>query len=356
MAQLHEREAGTSIPPDAVERRAVDGRGEQEALVLGNHRGEEETEALVHVAQLYYQLHLTQQQIADRLRTSRSRVSRMLSRAESAGIVEISVHDPFAATESLAQRLSERFGLQRAVVVPCYTTDAAEVNRLLGTEAARLLHELLRPGAHLGVGRGLSVYWTVNSLRPEPLAATVVALCGGMGEADAQFQVNGMVQTAASTLGGRSVYLYAPATVPSADLKAAFLSGREAQDVLSAWSHLDVALIGVGVLNPPYNPAYTKAVQEWLGDDPAFDRVVGDIGLWFYDQEGKVLLPREDVLVSISVEQLRTAGCVVAVAGNVFKARAILGALRGGLINALVTDQLTAERVLHLSEVHVAEG
>ena len=39
------------------------------------------------------------------------------------------------------------------------------------------------------------------------------------------------------------------------------------------------------------------------------------------------------------------------VAGSVEKAEAILGAIRGGFINVLVTDSLTALRVLELDQI-----
>jgi lsr operon transcriptional repressor len=40
------------------------------------------------------------------------------------------------------------------------------------------------------------------------------------------------------------------------------------------------------------------------------------------------------------------------VAGNIEKAEAVLGAVSGGFINSLVTDNQTAARVLELAEKH----
>ena len=50
--------------------------------------------------------------------------------------------------------------------------------------------------------------------------------------------------------------------------------------------------------------------------------------------------------MSISVDMLRSTEERVAVTGGGFKARAILGALRSGIITALVTDEKTASLLM----------
>jgi deoxyribonucleoside regulator len=59
---------------------------------------------LAEVARLYYLNHLTQQHIAERLRVSRSKVSRMLSEARASGLVDIRVHSPLTRTTARPRR------------------------------------------------------------------------------------------------------------------------------------------------------------------------------------------------------------------------------------------------------------
>jgi deoxyribonucleoside regulator len=54
-------------------------------------------------------------------------------------------------------------------------------------------------------------------------------------------------------------------------------------------------------------------------------------------------------VVGISPQALRNIDTVIGMAGGADKIEAITGALRGGFINILVTDELTAERVLEHS-------
>ena len=74
---------------------------------------------------------------------------------------------------------------------------------------------------------------------------------------------------------------------------------------------------------------------------------VGDICFRFYDAEGKPitssLMKR---VIGIDLIKLRACKRVVGVAGGAQKMQSILGALRGGLIDVLITDQRTAEALL----------
>ena len=71
---------------------------------------------------------------------------------------------------------------------------------------------------------------------------------------------------------------------------------------------------------------------------------VGDICFRFYNLEGQPikssLMKR---VIGIDLDKLRACNSVVGVAGGMEKMQAILGALRGGLIDVLITDQRTGE-------------
>jgi len=54
--------------------------------------------------------------------------------------------------------------------------------------------------------------------------------------------------------------------------------------------------------------------------------------------------------IGSAFDDLQNIETRLAVAGNPEKSEAILGAIRGGFINALVTDNLTAIRVLELDQ------
>jgi len=77
--------------------------------------------------------------------------------------------------------------------------------------------------------------------------------------------------------------------------------------------------------------------------------VVGDMCMSFFSIEGEHVSTRlEGRMIGVSLAQLRSVECVVAIAGGVNKASAILGALRTGVVDALVTDDVAARKVLEM--------
>ena len=78
---------------------------------------------------------------------------------------------------------------------------------------------------------------------------------------------------------------------------------------------------------------------------------VGDVSGRHFDINGEVANTEfHDRLVGIAGNDLLAIPIRLGVAGNVAKARAILGALRGGYVNMLVTDSNTAEQLLLLDD------
>jgi lsr operon transcriptional repressor len=109
------------------------------------------------------------------------------------------------------------------------------------------------------------------------------------------------------------------------------------------------ALVGVGT------PAADATIVHMGYLNPADVRglgkrgVVGDILGQFFDADGNVVeLPIHDRRIGIELSDLVHIPKVVGVAGGLHKAEAILGALHGGFLDVLVTNELTAIRLLEL--------
>ena len=76
---------------------------------------------------------------------------------------------------------------------------------------------------------------------------------------------------------------------------------------------------------------------------------VGDILARPFDISGKMLDPPFTTrTISISMEELVKIPLRVGVAVGTEKIQAILGALRGGFLNALITDELVAREIISL--------
>ena len=70
--------------------------------------------------------------------------------------------------------------------------------------------------------------------------------------------------------------------------------------------------------------------------------------LYHYDLQGNIIqADYHDRLIGIGLEGLKSINKVIGVATGQSKVESIVGAIRAGLINGLVTDEVTAESVLN---------
>jgi lsr operon transcriptional repressor len=119
--------------------------------------------------------------------------------------------------------------------------------------------------------------------------------------------------------------------------------------VLKQACGVDYALVGVGT---PTADATIVHMGYLNAEDSRGLRergVVGDILGQFFDASGNVVdLPIHDRRIGIELADLRGIPKVVGVAGGEHKAEAILGALHGGFLDVLVTNELAAIRLLEL--------
>lgn len=307
---------------------------------------------LVRVATLYYEEDLNQQQIAGILEReyarnfSRSNVSRLLKEAKEKGLVQIHIRKPIATAPSLEREFRERFSLQQAMIVANRGQNAlVEAGQL----AARYLEMLLRPGDVMSISWGTGVSAAVNALPPNPsLHVEVVQMIGSVGTVDPAIDGHELARVLANKLGGRYHYLHAPLFVDSQAARDLFLEQPTICEALNRARRATVALVGIGTTESLASSFLraghmTEAQLAGLRKQGA----VGETSGWHFDINGNA--SDFDIncrVIALDLDSLRRIPNVVAVACGLLKRRAILAILRGGYINALATDDVTAAAVL----------
>ena len=309
-------------------------------------------ELLLRVAWFYYKDELTQDEIARRLSVSRASVGRMLDRARKVGLVSINLNSDRLDAFEVSSRLRKAFGLTEALVVPDHEAEPADrhvLNSRLGLGGAQFMSTHLRPGGTLGVGWGDTVSRVITSTNFGAVGPVhMVTLTGG---------VEGYLQTILSSKGEggaeseatTATIIPTPIVASTPRLAAALKAEPAIQQVLKQACGVEQAIVGVGT------PAADATIVQmgYLGPDDARrlrDRgVVGDILGQFFDASGSVIsLPIHERRIGIELSDLASIPKVVGVAGGLHKTEAILGALRGGFLDVLVTNELVALRLLEL--------
>ena len=296
--------------------------------------------ALIKAARMYFLDGRSQDDVARALGTSRSNVSRMLSAARAQGIVEIRVHDQTARAVELEQALRDRFGLAHVQVAAF--RPGADVAAGAGELAARWLDDSLRDGLVLGLSWGTSLQAMVDAFAvDQPRSVEVVPLVGGLSTAESLVSAQELVRELAGRLGATYRYLHAPALLRSEAARDALLAEPAVSDVLERARAADIAMVGVGSVGF----GSSKEMIEALGLSPAERRAflgagpVGDTCCRFFDAEGRTVGGvAHDRVLAIELDELRRIPTVIGVATGLEKVPGVLGALRGGIIDGLITD------------------
>lgn len=299
-----------------------------------------DTETLVRISRLYYELGETQERIAGLVGLTRPQVSRLLKRARERGIVDIRVRDD-AGTPPAVAALKERFGLREVHLAPAVSGPEDLLRRSVGRVAARVLRTHVHDGTVLGMSDGAHMAALADALpeTPQPLSCIVLPLAGGWwfgGGRDEPFR------RVAQALGGTAVSLYAPAVLPNPAARGGLEGHPVIENVRALWGRLDVAIFGVG------NRAWTAETFEpaVLAHLDAVD-AVGDLVVLPFDRSGRFVMPElRSRVIAVEPEALARVPVTIAVAAGSSKVVPLLGALRTGIIRILVSDVATAEAVI----------
>jgi lsr operon transcriptional repressor len=313
---------------------------------LTNHLelGMGEEELLARTAWFYYHDGLTQNEIGERLGLTRLKVSRLLEKGRQSGVIHVQINSRFEGCMALEDTLLQRFGLQHIRVLP--TLVDSPLSTRLGIGAAHMLMTLLKPEQLLAVGFGETAMSTLQHLSGFIASQKIrmVTLSGGVGP-----YMTGIGQLDAAC--GVSI-IPAPLRASSASVAAIFRQERNVHDVMLAACAADIAVVGIGSLNQRQQATILRSGYISEGEQLLFARkgAVGDILGYFLQRNGELAdsMTIHDELIAVAPDDLANIPTVLGVAGGIEKAEAIVAALKGKRINALVTEESTARAMLAL--------
>ncbi len=318
----------------------------QDMTILDEHNDSyfsNEEELLARIAWFYYHDNLTQSEIGDIVGLPRLKVSRLLERGRQIGIIKVQINSKFKGCLELEEALKHRFQLKHIRVLP--ELENHEVNNRLGIGASQMLASILLPKQILSFGFGDTVMHTVkysNELIKQH-QIKLITLTGGVGP---------YMQSVGQLDGSCSISIIpAPLRASSAEAAQLFQKEGYVRDIMLAASRADVAIVGIGSTGQKTRSTLLKTgyiLNEQQLEEFKQQGAVGDILGYFLHEDGTVLsdMPIHQELISVSLDNLKQIPTVIGVAGGEDKVEAILAALKGKHINALVTEEKTARKIL----------
>ena len=302
---------------------------------------------MIRVCDLYYNKGLKQEEIARRMEISRPTVSRIISNARKEGIVKIEVVNPFQHNYFQTEReLEDKYGLKEVIISDDYLDDA-EGKYHLGQACAKYLQRTLADDEIVGISMGRTIKQVSPHIKFEKFSnINFIPLLGGMGQVGIEYHCNQIVIDFARAFGGKFHLLHAPAYISDEDLMKSLKKDIHISQVFDLMENITTAVVGIGT----EMEGSTMMESEYYNREDIREfkslGIVGDVCLQMYDINGNTDYPYNNHIFGYDIKNLRKIRRSIGVASGEEKIEAIYGAIKGGFVNVLVTDNLTARMLL----------
>ena len=304
------------------------------------------------VAEMYYNLQLTQNEIAKKIHTSRSNVSRLLSKAKESGIVEVKVRFPSSRCYQIEEALERKYGIEQVFVYNIEADDEVTMMDSLTRYAAKYIDSILQPGMSVGVTRGSISAGVVRWLKlhnPRELGLKLVQVSGAEATSDPEKNSGDLIRELLKIYGGQAYYLNAPLYVENEELKCALEREPYIQETLKQAAGCDLIITGIGYISEEGMMSYS-AWKQYLSRKDISDIIkLGGVGHLFYriyDQNGNLIPhPVNSRVISVTTNAVNRTN-VIAVAFGEERVNAVFGALQQHIIKTLFLDRRCAEKLL----------
>lgn len=298
---------------------------------------------------MYYEEGAKQSEVAKAFNISRSLVSKYLKRARDEGIVEISIHDEFVYPHrKLVKKLKLKYGLEDIICITSQPSKSVQ-RRQTGKAAGQYLIKKIRRESIIGVSAGKTLHEMATTIsRTLPYSeATFIPLSGGLGTQHTDIQSNVICNLFSQRLQSEKMDLHAPVLTDTIEAKTMLMQQSFVQNVFNKVRQADIAIVGIGGV-----PAYNDLSEAYLHKvNPAVNtehpEIVGDLCYNFFDKDGKLVdCEWNKRVISLDLQSLQSIPLVIGVAEGKEKTEAIHAAIKGNLIDVLVTDSDVAEALL----------
>lgn len=296
---------------------------------------------------LYYVAGMTQDQIAAELGVSRQRAQRLVSKAMAEGLVKVRLDHKIGRALELEAGLIRRYGLQQARVAPDLGQGGDPARATASASAALLESYLARTEAQtIAVGTGRALSAMVGEIATQKNERhRIVSLIGNIAP-DGSASFYEVVMRLADKLHAPHYPMPVPLISETPEERAMFHALRPVQTVAKLAKEADVVFVGIGQMGedaPLYKDGFvTRAQLTEMQAKGAAGEIVGGV----FDDEGRYIeTPISALVGGVRVEPARPVP-VIGVASGPTKVTAIRAALRGRIVNCLVTDEPTAAALL----------
>jgi DNA-binding transcriptional regulator LsrR (DeoR family) len=308
------------------------------------------------IAKLYYLDNLNQAKISKKLNISTSAVSRSLRKAVESKIVDIRIISSFDNECDIERKLEEKYHIRECVVVSAVKKPES-ICREMATVMRNVLERVIEEGDHIGVSWGETDKLLVENLQfRKRINVKVVPIIGGLGEFETGVNTNSIARTLAERIGGSSYLINSPAVLDSREIREIIEKDSNTSRIKQLWERLTTVIVGAGDLSEESSAHKYSILRDDELDYLKSLGVVGEVNLNYINSLGESVANKIDQrLLRMSLSSLKKIKNLILVAFGRRKVRVIMGALRGGFVDVLITDEMTAREIMRSSDRRTAE-
>ena len=313
---------------------------------------------MIKVVDMYYKEEMSQDAISKKLNISRATVSRTLTRAKKEGIVKIQINYPSENTIELEKNIEKKFGLKEVLIG--VENESVSKDYAVALQASEYLARILKNNMKLGINWGRSMKNLVTTFEQEGYnksinvkGVEIIPFLGTNNSFEEKSQSlrltysNFLAIKMAELLKCKNYNLSAPMIVSSQKVKDVIINEPDVSGVLKKAKTCDVALLGIGSIDKNSSLFVLMDDGEKMSDTIKQQGGIGEVIGRAYDENGNIIHSELDNrIIGVTLEELKQIPLKIGVGYGNQKVKAIKAALKGVLIDVLITDRETAEKLV----------
>ena len=315
-------------------------------LATGNLPEDERSQA-TRATWLHFAGGLTQADVADRMGITSLKAHRLIASAAREGLVQFFIDGQVAECVGLETALTQQYGLKYCEVSP--SLDEGDLPlKSIGRVGARYVRRLIQNNSPqiIGIGYGRTLASCIDYL-PHSQAQHIkfVSLMGGLTR---KFSANpyDVIHRLAERTHAEAYMMPVPFIANSVRDRAVCLEQRGVAEVFALAHQASPLLVGIGSVHNEASLVATGMIDSDELNAAKAKGSVGEILGHFFDAKGQVIRCDTSArIISLSYDAMRERK-IIAIAGGTAKVEAILSVLRSGLLHGLMTDELTATKLV----------
>jgi len=311
-------------------------------------------------SRLYYEDDLTFTEIGKKLKLSRFQVANIIKTAKEIGLVRIIIDEKFIDKNlKTATLLEDIFKIDKVLVVNNENLPESEVKRKIGLEAANLLVNIIKDNDVISLTTSSTVKAIADSIYNIGKIKNIKIIeANGGSNLSYSNSVHNISRKFSKVFNAPHFTINAPIIVDSIETKRVLLGEKNIKNTYKMFHEINILIFGIGTFYPKINKLMIESGDLHKNEFLELKRLyaAGNILFYYFDIEGNFLNTSFDNrIICLPKENIKDISYKVAAVFGHEKKYGVLGALRTGLINFLILDNVLAEKILEIKDLSQKE-